>query len=243
MRMIRWMAGLALALMVPAGSALLAQSSIYSPTLQGAPIPVRAYGVELAASLAGFPETRPETVDQLMSYGVDVAVRYRLSPHLRVGIRAYMDLSGVAYAGGQRGGLGAELAWTIGDSAARPGMAIIGRVQTVYNGTTSEGVGLGLTFVVQPAEVAGIVPYIGIGPFIGFGDLDGPAPEYQFFILPEELTRPQWGYGGLASLGASIHVSPSVDLVLELAGGAQFNEWESIGSLFIAPSAGLVWRL
>ncbi len=233
----------ALAILLPPMAAF-AQSSVYSPTLQSLAIPAAVGELRLGAALSALPETRPKAIDRNLSYGVDLSVGYGFTPRTYLGLRAYMDLTGTTYTGDRRGGLGAELTTTLSDSNAATHLAFAARVQTVYSGTSSDGVGGALSLIIRPPASGAMATYIGLGPYIGLGSLDGPPPRYDFnsTLATEQSTRTQWGYGVMANVGESIRLSDVVEMFVEVAGGIQLNEWESITTLFAAPSIGLVWR-
>ena len=198
-------------------------SAVYSPTVMLPSAPLVKEEGQLTLGVEMMPEARPEKVGDDIVPGGTLGIRYAFSDRLTLGGRFWADLTSNEI----RGGYGAEGLFMFAGDEGSQRFALMSRAALVFNGNSTDGGGFSIAVATWLPVSEPLTLYGAIGPGIGFHDI---------FDLGKG-----WGYGLISNVGLTIRPIDPMQIALEVAGIAQYNVEEDVGSILFSPGITTSW--
>ncbi len=201
-------------------------SLTYSPSLNLPKQPLPKGSIELQASAELFPESRPEKVDNRLTFGVNGRVGYAFSDNFSVSANGWLDAG--------NGSLDSRLGFAMNAQFVKhrsptSRIIILPRFGFVNFG---EGYGLSNSVIYQKETSENLSWYTGLGAAWGYSQLN------KISLSTFEPPRYPFGYLVMGHLGIAYNLRNSVRFNLELNPIYQINSFDNETHFFVAPSLG-----
>ena len=202
-------------------------SLTYSPSLNLPNKPLEKGAVELQGSAELFPESRPEKVDNNVTFGLNGKLGYAFSDNFGVSVNGWLDAGNGSL--DSRLGLAVN-AQFIKHRSPTSRFIILPRFGFVNFG---EGYGLSNSVIYHKEASEKLSWYSGLGVAWGYSQLS------KISLSSFEPPRYPFGYLAMGHLGMGYSLNSSIRVNLELNPIYQVNPVDNQNHFFVAPSLGL----